>query len=106
MPWEMRVRVAYYIAQALDHCNAVNQKIYHDLNAYRILFDEVRNKCFLWFFCFYKVELVDIWEEFRKIEKDVLKEYVAVEATVGIFDDVVIVMQLDTETDELIFVTC
>ena len=52
------------------------------------------------------MELVDIWEEFRKIEKDVLKEYVAVEATVGIFDDVVIVMQLDTETDELIFVTC
>ncbi|XP_062073695.1 serine/threonine-protein kinase BSK2-like isoform X2 [Humulus lupulus] len=40
LPWEMRVRVAYYIAQALDHCNAVNQKIYHDLNAYRILFDE------------------------------------------------------------------
>ncbi|XP_030500510.2 serine/threonine-protein kinase BSK2 [Cannabis sativa] len=40
LPWEMRVRVAYYIARALDHCNAVNQKIYHDLNAYRILFDE------------------------------------------------------------------
>uniref|UniRef100_M0ZN15 non-specific serine/threonine protein kinase n=1 Tax=Solanum tuberosum TaxID=4113 RepID=M0ZN15_SOLTU len=40
LPWEMRVRVAYYIAQALDHCNAENRKIYHDLNAYRILFDE------------------------------------------------------------------
>lgn len=37
----MRVRVAYYIAQALDHCNAENRKIYHDLNAYRVLFDEV-----------------------------------------------------------------
>lgn len=37
----MRVRVAYHIAQALDHCNAENRKIYHDLNAYRILFDEV-----------------------------------------------------------------
>jgi hypothetical protein len=37
----MRLRVAYYIAQALDHCNAENRKIYHDLNAYRILFDEV-----------------------------------------------------------------
>ncbi|XP_024022207.1 probable serine/threonine-protein kinase At4g35230 [Morus notabilis] len=40
LPWEMRVRVAYYIAQALDHCNAENRKLYHDLNAYRVLFDE------------------------------------------------------------------
>ncbi|XP_040985781.1 serine/threonine-protein kinase BSK2 isoform X2 [Juglans microcarpa x Juglans regia] len=40
LPWEMRVRVAYNIAQALDHCNAENRKIYHDLNAYRVLFDE------------------------------------------------------------------
>ncbi|KAH9611497.1 hypothetical protein KSS87_013630 [Heliosperma pusillum] len=35
LSWEMRVRVAYYIAQALDHCNVENWKIYHDLNAYR-----------------------------------------------------------------------
>ena len=41
LPWEMRVRVAYFIAQVLDHCNAQNHKIYHDLNAYRVLFDEV-----------------------------------------------------------------
>ncbi|KAH7512187.1 hypothetical protein FEM48_Zijuj12G0063800 [Ziziphus jujuba var. spinosa] len=41
LPWEMRVRVAYYIAQALDHCNTENRKIYHDLNAYRVLFDEI-----------------------------------------------------------------
>ncbi|KAJ0960187.1 hypothetical protein J5N97_002020 [Dioscorea zingiberensis] len=40
LPWEMRVRVVYYIAQALDHCNTENRKIYHDLNAYRVLFDE------------------------------------------------------------------
>ncbi|PSS10078.1 Serine/threonine-protein kinase [Actinidia chinensis var. chinensis] len=40
LPWEMRVRIACYIAQALDHCNAENRKIYHDLNAYRVLFDE------------------------------------------------------------------
>ncbi|OAY49503.1 serine/threonine-protein kinase BSK2 isoform X2 [Manihot esculenta] len=40
LPWEMRVRVAYYIAQALGHCNAQNRKLYHDLNAYRVLFDE------------------------------------------------------------------
>lgn len=36
----MRLRVADFIAQALDHCNVENRKIYHDLNAYRILFDE------------------------------------------------------------------
>ncbi|KAJ0232914.1 Serine-threonine/tyrosine-protein kinase [Hirschfeldia incana] len=40
LPWEMRVRVACYIAQALDYCNVQNQKIYHDLSASRILFDE------------------------------------------------------------------
>nr|CAB3495198.1 unnamed protein product [Digitaria exilis] len=40
LPWEMRLRVAHFIAQALDHCNAENRKIYHDLNAYRVLFDE------------------------------------------------------------------
>ncbi|ONI22146.1 hypothetical protein PRUPE_2G110200 [Prunus persica] len=40
LPWDMRVRVAYYIAQALDHCNTENRKLYHDLNAYRVLFDE------------------------------------------------------------------
>ncbi|KAK6143029.1 hypothetical protein DH2020_023377 [Rehmannia glutinosa] len=40
LPWEMRVRVAYHIALALDHCNSENRKIYHDLNAYRVLFDE------------------------------------------------------------------
>lgn len=41
LPWEMRVRIAYHIAQALDHLSTENRKIYHDLNAYRILFDEV-----------------------------------------------------------------
>ncbi|ERN09267.1 probable serine/threonine-protein kinase At4g35230 [Amborella trichopoda] len=40
MPWAMRLRVAYYIAQALDHCNTENRRIYHDLNAFRVLFDE------------------------------------------------------------------
>ncbi|GKV06224.1 hypothetical protein SLEP1_g18130 [Rubroshorea leprosula] len=43
LPWEMRVRVAYYIAQALDHCNTQNRKIYHDLHADRVLFDEDGN---------------------------------------------------------------
>ncbi|XP_052169833.1 serine/threonine-protein kinase BSK2 isoform X1 [Diospyros lotus] len=41
LPWEMRVRVTHHISQALDHCSAENRKIYHDLNAYRVLFDEV-----------------------------------------------------------------
>ncbi|KAJ6805823.1 putative serine/threonine-protein kinase isoform X2 [Iris pallida] len=45
LPWEMRVRVAYYIAQALEHCNNENRKIYHDLNAYRVLFDEDGDPC-------------------------------------------------------------
>ncbi|CAA6669677.1 unnamed protein product [Spirodela intermedia] len=40
LPWEMRVRVALHIAQVLDHCNSENRRIYHDLNAYRVLFDE------------------------------------------------------------------
>lgn len=43
LPWEMRLRVAYHIAQALNHCNSENLQIYHDLNAYRVLFDEVKN---------------------------------------------------------------
>ncbi|XP_015896786.3 serine/threonine-protein kinase BSK2 [Ziziphus jujuba] len=45
LPWEMRVRVAYNIALALDHCSAEDRKIYHDLNAYRILFDEDGDPC-------------------------------------------------------------
>ncbi|KAK2969532.1 hypothetical protein RJ640_029825 [Escallonia rubra] len=45
LPWEMRVRVAYYIAEALDHCNTEDRKIYHDLNAYRVLFDEDGDPC-------------------------------------------------------------
>lgn len=45
LAWEMRVRVAHYIAQALDYCNTENRKIYHDLNAYRILFDEDGDPC-------------------------------------------------------------
>lgn len=45
LPWEMRVRVAYHIAQALDHCNMEDRKIYHDLNAYRVLFDEDGEPC-------------------------------------------------------------
>ncbi|KAF8780112.1 hypothetical protein HU200_001769 [Digitaria exilis] len=38
--WAMRLRVAYYIAEALDYCTTEGRPLYHDLNAYRVLFDE------------------------------------------------------------------
>lgn len=41
MKWEMRLRVALYLAQALDYCSSRERALYHDLNAYRILFDQV-----------------------------------------------------------------
>lgn len=37
----MRLRVGYYIAEALDYCSTEGRPLYHDLNAYRVLFDEV-----------------------------------------------------------------
>jgi hypothetical protein len=39
--WAMRLRVALYIAQALHYCTSEGRPLYHDLNAYRVLFDEV-----------------------------------------------------------------
>lgn len=41
MKWAMRLRVALYLAQALEYCTSKGHDLYHDLNAYRILFDEV-----------------------------------------------------------------
>ncbi|XP_010066321.2 LOW QUALITY PROTEIN: serine/threonine-protein kinase BSK1 [Eucalyptus grandis] len=38
--WAMRLRVALYIAEALDYCSNEGHPLYHDLNAYRVLFDE------------------------------------------------------------------
>ncbi|KAF6159812.1 hypothetical protein GIB67_030070 [Kingdonia uniflora] len=38
--WAMRLRVALYIAEALDYCSIEGRPLYHDLNAYRVLFDE------------------------------------------------------------------
>ncbi|KAF4357655.1 hypothetical protein F8388_007191 [Cannabis sativa] len=38
--WAMRLRVALYIAEALDYCSSGGHPLYHDLNAYRVLFDE------------------------------------------------------------------
>lgn len=39
--WAMRLRVALCIAEALDYCSTEGRPLYHDLNAYRVLFDEV-----------------------------------------------------------------
>ncbi|TKV98360.1 hypothetical protein SEVIR_9G555900v4 [Setaria viridis] len=38
--WAMRLRVANYIAEALEYCSTEGRPLYHDLNAYRVLFDE------------------------------------------------------------------
>ncbi|KAJ8551070.1 hypothetical protein K7X08_000440 [Anisodus acutangulus] len=43
MKWAMRLRVAFYLAQALDYCSCKGRALYHDLNAYRILFDQDGN---------------------------------------------------------------
>ncbi|PSR91495.1 Serine/threonine-protein kinase [Actinidia chinensis var. chinensis] len=43
MKWPMRLRVALYLAQALDYCTSKGRDLYHDLNAYRILFDDDGN---------------------------------------------------------------
>ncbi|KAL8172135.1 hypothetical protein V2J09_023939 [Rumex salicifolius] len=40
LEWAMRLRVALYIAEALDYCSGEGRQLYHDMNAYRILFDE------------------------------------------------------------------
>lgn len=39
--WPMRIRVALYLAQALEYCSSKGRVLYHDLNAYRVLFDQV-----------------------------------------------------------------
>ncbi|KAK4377626.1 hypothetical protein RND71_003922 [Anisodus tanguticus] len=43
MKWAMRLRVALYLAQAMEYCCNKGRAIYHDLNAYRILFDQDGN---------------------------------------------------------------
>lgn len=42
MKWAMRLRVALYLAQALEYCSIKGRALYHDLNAYRVLFDQVK----------------------------------------------------------------
>ncbi|KAL8094238.1 serine/threonine-protein kinase BSK5-like [Apium graveolens] len=43
MKWAMRLRVALYLAQALECCSSNGRALYHDLNAYRVLFDQDGN---------------------------------------------------------------
>ncbi|WCJ28388.1 Protein kinase protein with tetratricopeptide repeat domain [Euphorbia peplus] len=43
MKWAMRLRVALYLAEALDYCSSKGRALYHDLNAYRVLFDKDGN---------------------------------------------------------------
>ncbi|XP_062080491.1 serine/threonine-protein kinase BSK5-like [Humulus lupulus] len=43
MKWAIRVRVALYLAQALEYCSSKGRALYHDLNAYRVLFDQDGN---------------------------------------------------------------
>ncbi|XP_049936883.1 serine/threonine-protein kinase BSK5-like isoform X2 [Nymphaea colorata] len=43
MQWTMRLRVALHLAQALEYCGSKGRALYHDLNPYRVLFDEDGN---------------------------------------------------------------
>ncbi|CAD5163025.1 unnamed protein product [Musa acuminata subsp. malaccensis] len=43
LSWTMRIRVALYLAQALEYCSSRGRALYHDLNAYRVLFDQDGN---------------------------------------------------------------
>ncbi|XP_020574618.1 probable serine/threonine-protein kinase BSK3 [Phalaenopsis equestris] len=40
MKWPMRLRVVLYLAEALEYCTIKGRALYHDLNAYRVLFDD------------------------------------------------------------------
>ncbi|WJX67536.1 Serine/threonine-protein kinase bsk8 [Trifolium repens] len=40
MKWAMRLRVALHLAQALEYCTSKGRALYHDLNAYIVLFDD------------------------------------------------------------------
>lgn len=40
LKWGMRLRVGLYLAQALEYCSSKGRSLYHDLNAYRVLFDQ------------------------------------------------------------------
>ncbi|CAD6231695.1 unnamed protein product [Miscanthus lutarioriparius] len=39
--WEMRMTAALYVAWALDCCSSKGRALFHDLHAYRVVFDVV-----------------------------------------------------------------
>jgi hypothetical protein len=41
LSWAMRMRAALYVAQALEYCSSKGRALYHDLHAYRVVFDVV-----------------------------------------------------------------
>jgi BR-signaling kinase len=43
MKWAMRLRVALHLAQALEYCTSKGRALYHDLNTYIVLFDDVNS---------------------------------------------------------------
>ncbi|GAA0161481.1 non-receptor serine/threonine protein kinase [Lithospermum erythrorhizon] len=43
LKWAMRMRVAFHLVQALEYCSSKGRALYHDLNAYRVLFDQIGN---------------------------------------------------------------
>ena len=45
MEWEMRLRVAFGVAQALDYCGGEGFTSYNNLSAYSVLFDEGGDAC-------------------------------------------------------------
>ncbi|KAK8944487.1 putative serine/threonine-protein kinase [Platanthera zijinensis] len=40
MKWPMRLRVVLHLAETLEYCTNNGRALYHDLNAYRVLFDD------------------------------------------------------------------
>ncbi|KAG7589437.1 hypothetical protein ISN44_As07g017140 [Arabidopsis suecica] len=40
MEWSMRLRTAYQIAEALEHCSTADFAFYNNFSAYTVLFDE------------------------------------------------------------------
>ncbi|KAK6916793.1 Serine-threonine/tyrosine-protein kinase, catalytic domain [Dillenia turbinata] len=40
MEWEMRIRIAIYLAEALGYCHSMSSVVYQELNADRVLFDQ------------------------------------------------------------------
>lgn len=54
LKWAMRLRVVLCVAQALEYLTSKGRALYHDLNPYRVLFDEVYNMhlSLIWMFLF------------------------------------------------------